>query len=114
MLSRGKVESVNPIVRWHQIKELHCDQLRKIVAYHFLSQRTGLAEQPESEAQERYAKQVFLLQKILTANMQAKQKTDPSSVRDLRALLRKFQAAYFSDPDAEGMDIQDSPDQRID
>ncbi|MHC4474026.1 MAG: superoxide dismutase [Ni] [Planctomycetota bacterium] len=113
-LSRGKVESVNSIVRWHQIKELHCDQLRKIVAYHFLSQRTGLAEQPESEAQERYAKQVFLLQKILTANMQAKQKTDPSSVRDLRSLLRKFQAAYFSDPDAEGMDIQAAPDQRID
>jgi putative protein kinase ArgK-like GTPase of G3E family len=97
-LSQGKVRSVNPIVRCHQIKEQHCDQLRKIVAYHFLSQRVRLPEPAESEARERHAQQVFVLQKILTANMQAKQEADLSNVQELRSLLTQFQAAYFGDP----------------
>jgi hypothetical protein len=96
-LSRGEVKSVNAIVRWHQIKEQHCDQLRKIVSYHFLSQRVRLAKPAQSGARERYIKQVFLLQEILAANMRAKQKTDLSSVQELRSLLKQFQAAYFAE-----------------
>jgi hypothetical protein len=103
-LSRDKVESVNSIVRWHQIKERHCDQLRKIVAYHFLSQRVRLTEPAERGTQERYAKQVLLLQEILAANMQAKQKSDPSSVRELRSLLKRFEAVYFVDPAPKSRD----------
>jgi nickel superoxide dismutase len=93
-LSQARVRSVNAIVRRHQIKEEHCDQVRKIVSYHFMSQRLKPAVRTDGSADGEHLEELALLHEILLVNMKAKQTTDLCQVERLRALLRRFRAVY--------------------
>jgi len=94
-LSQGKVKSVNPLVRWTQIKEAHCDRLRKIVSYDFMSQWIGPSPKTKGRAYKKHVREVGLLQEILYYNFKAKQSNDISNIDKLRSLLSEFQAVYF-------------------
>jgi hypothetical protein len=95
-LSRGRVRSVNPIVRWTQIKERHCDKVRKIIAYDLMSQRLKPADKADRGAYKNYRNHVSLLQEMHYYNFQAKQTNDLSNVEKLRALLAQFRTAYLN------------------
>ena len=94
-LPQDKQASVNSIVRWLQNKEKHCDQLRDIVTYNFMSQRVRPVVQTDGKRYKEYITASTLLHEILVFNMRAKMTTDLSNVDKLKALLVEFRAAYF-------------------
>jgi hypothetical protein len=97
-LSAGHVQSVNPLVAQFKIKEKHCDGIRKIVAYHFMSQRLKPPPEGEKPAYQKYLDQVTLLQQLLYYNMQAKKTNDLSHPKQMRDLLNRFRQAYLPKP----------------
>ncbi|MHC4574148.1 MAG: sialidase family protein [Planctomycetota bacterium] len=94
-LSAGPVQSVNPLVAQFKIKEKHCDSIREIVSYHFMSQRLTPPAKSDKAAYQKYLDQLALLQELLHYNMQAKKTNDLSHVEKMRDLLRRFRQLYF-------------------
>jgi nickel superoxide dismutase len=86
-LSKEGADS-NQLVRWVSNKEVHATKIQDIVAQYFMTQRI-------KPKQEKYAKKLTLLHKMLLAAMKCKQTTDVAHVEELRKFLKKFEELYF-------------------
>jgi nickel superoxide dismutase len=66
----------------------HATRIQDIVTQYFMTQRI-------KPKQEKYAKKLTLLHRMLLAAMKCKQTTDVAHVEELRKLLKKFEKLYF-------------------
>ena len=94
-LSKDDKSNMNQIVRWVQNKEKHADDISHIITYYFMAQRLKPADKSDAKAYDEYVNKLVLLHKMLISSMKAKQTTDLSHVKKLRALLAEFQDAYL-------------------
>jgi nickel superoxide dismutase len=94
-LSKDDKPNMNQMVRWIQNKENHADDTSHIITYYFMAQRLKPADKSDAKAYDEYVNKLVLLHKMLTSSMKAKQTTDLSHVKKLRALLAEFQDAYL-------------------
>jgi nickel superoxide dismutase len=94
-LSKNDKPNMNQLVRWIQNKENHADDTSHIITYYFMAQRLKPADKSDAKAYDEYVNKLVLLHKMLTSSMKAKQTTDLSHVKKLRALLAEFQDAYL-------------------
>ena len=94
-LSKSDKPNMNQMVRWVQNKENHADDTSHIITYYFMAQRLKPADKSDTKAYDEHVNKLVLLHKMLTSSMKAKQTTDLSHVKKLRALLAEFQDAYL-------------------
>ncbi len=94
-LSKNDKPDMNQIVRWVQNKENHADDTSHIITYYFMAQRLKPADKADTNAYNNYLKKLTLLHKMLVSSMKAKQTTDLSHVKELRALLAEFKDVYL-------------------
>ena len=94
-LSKNDKPNMNQMVRWVQNKEKHADDTSHIITHYFMAQRLKPADKSDAKAYDEYVNKLVLLHKMLTSSMKAKQTTDLSHVKKLRALLAEFQDAYL-------------------
>ena len=94
-LSKNDKPNMNQMVRWIQNKEKHADDTSHIITHYFMAQRLKPADKSDTKAYDEYVNKLVLLHKMLTSSMKAKQTTDISHVKKLRALLAEFQDAYL-------------------
>jgi len=94
-LSKNDKPDMNQIVRWVQNKEQHADDTSHIITYYFMAQRLKPADKADADTYNNYLRKLTLLHKMLVSSMKAKQTTDLSNIKELRALLAEFRDAYF-------------------
>lgn len=94
-LSKKDKPDMNQIVRWVQNKENHADDTSHIITYYFMAQRLKPVDKTDTNAYNNYLRKLTLLHKMLISSMKAKQTTDLSHVKELRALLAEFRDAYL-------------------
>jgi nickel superoxide dismutase len=94
-LSKEKTPNYNQIVRWVYNKEKHAEELSDIVTYYFMTQRLKPVPKADTKEYTNYREQLELLHHLLVYTMKAKQSTDLKVIEELRALLKKFEEAYF-------------------
>ena len=94
-LSAEAKPNYNQIVRWVKNKETHADALAEIVTYYFMAQRVKPVDAADAAAHAAYVKKLTFLHGLLVSAMMAKQTIDLAHVKDLRALLAEFRAAYL-------------------
>ncbi|MCF6284215.1 MAG: superoxide dismutase, Ni [Candidatus Hydrogenedentes bacterium] len=87
-LSSAGDKNYNQIVRWVNAKELHADELTKIVTYYFLAQRI----KPTAD---KYEAKLKALHGLMISAMKAKQTTDLAHVASLREGLSEFSTLYL-------------------
>ena len=85
--------NLNQSTRWVLNKEDHADALSQIVTDYFLVQRIKPAAE-DSDAYQKYIRQLTLLHQMLQESMKCKQTTDLIHVEKLRELLEAFATAY--------------------
>lgn len=90
---------LNQLVRWVENKDAHADLIAEVVTEYFLRQRIKAPEGGDAAAQKRYADQLATLHALLTVSMKAKQTVDPAIPGQLRELLERLKALYFSAED---------------
>lgn len=78
----------NQLVRWVMNKEQHANELQKIVAQYFMTQRIKINAK-------NYAKKLGVLHQMLIYSMKCKQTTDLANVSKLKSLVENFQTLYF-------------------
>lgn len=84
----------NQIVRWVASKDLHADELTKIVTYYFLTQRVKPVGEDDA-AFEDYQKQITLLHHMMVNAMKVKQTTDASFIEALDKCVDDYEELYF-------------------
>jgi nickel superoxide dismutase len=94
-LSKEAEKNHNQLVRWVINKEEHADYIQEIVSQYFLTQRIKIADPKDSDAYQKYVKQVVLLHHMLVYAMKTKQSIDLMHVARLRALLEEFEEVYL-------------------
>lgn len=94
-LSAGTVQNYNQLVRWINNKEEHANKIQDMVSQYFLHQRIKNVEPSNTEAYEKYTKQLVLLHKLSVYSMKAKQTTDLEYIKLLRKTLMEFEHTYF-------------------
>ncbi len=87
-LESQKAMNHNQLTRWVMNKEHHANEVQKIVAQYFMTQRIKLNA-------EQYSDKVTLLHKMLVYAMKCKQTTDLTHIATLRSLLKAFHGIYF-------------------
>ena len=95
-LSAEAKPNMNQIVRWVNTKEAHADELSETVTYYFMAQRVKLPEKGDTNAYNKYVKELTLLHPMLIYAMKSKQTTDLANVQQLRSLLDEFHKLYNS------------------
>ncbi|MHC4624761.1 MAG: superoxide dismutase [Ni] [Planctomycetota bacterium] len=96
-LSAKDKPNMNQVVRWVQNKEKHADDTSHIITYYFMAQRLKPVDEADAGGYKKYVKKLTLLHQMLFYTMKAKQSTDLSNVKKLRASLGEFQNAYLAD-----------------
>jgi nickel superoxide dismutase len=91
-ISRESGPNWNQLVRWVSNKEKHADEVQHIVTQYFMTQRV----KPTST---KYVEKLTTLHKMLIAAMKAKQTTDLSHTKELRALVGEFAKIYLTEDD---------------
>ena len=86
--SPASAQTNNQLVRWVNNKDLHADQLTKIVTYYFLAQRI----KPDADE---YEAKLKTLHAIMIEAMKAKQTVDLQHIEKLRSLISKFEHLYL-------------------
>jgi len=94
-LSKEAEKNHNQLVRWVINKEEHADYIQEIVSQYFLTQRIKIADPKDSDAYQKYVKQLVLLHHMLVYAMKTKQSIDLMHVARLRALLEEFEEVYL-------------------
>ncbi len=88
VLEEADHHNANQLVRWVVNKDRHADELQKIVAQYFMTQRIKL------DAVD-YAKKLSVLHQMLVYGMKCKQTTDLANAEKLRSLVSEFESLYF-------------------
>ncbi len=78
----------NQITRWVMNKEHHANEIQKIVAQYFMTQRIAAGASD-------YMKKMSLLHKMLVTAMKCKQTTDLKYTSELNLLIKEFHNVYF-------------------
>ena len=78
----------NQLVRWVMNKDHHADELQRIVAQYFMTQRI----KPDAKD---YVKKISVLHEMLIYGMKCKQTTDLANAKKLRSLIKEFKTLYF-------------------
>lgn len=94
----GKTDalSLNQLNRWISNKDDHATKIQDTVTQYFMTQRC----KPKSgEDEKRYLTQITSLHAMLIQAMKCKQTVDVAHCAELRGLVRRFSAAYFSAED---------------
>lgn len=87
----------NQLARWVENKEAHAKEIQHIVTQYFMTQRVKVPAAGDAKARERYLTQLTTLHELLVAAMKMKQTTDLGHVKSGRALVDRFEAAYFTE-----------------
>lgn len=98
---KGDPQSINQIVRWVENKEEHANKIQHIVTQYFLTQRVKAKDASDTAAHNKYVTQTTTLHQMLVAAMKCKQTVDKKYCVELRNLIDRFNAAYFSKADLE-------------
>jgi len=94
-LGAAKEKNANQIVRWVNNKEQHAAELTEIVTDYFLAQRVKAPDPKDAAKLQAYQAQLGQLHQVIVQAMKAKQTTDLTHVKALRALIADFKASYL-------------------
>lgn len=100
-LSKSKTPNFNQVVRWTMTKDTHAQSIQTTISSYWLAQRIKAPKTDGAKERAAYLQKLALLHQMTVAAMKCKQTIDTSHVEKLRALAKKFSAAYFSKADQE-------------
>lgn len=94
----GKTDplSLNQLNRWIANKDDHASKIQDLVTQYFMTQR---CKPKAGEEEAKYLTQITSLHAMLIEAMKCKQTVDVAHCAELRALVHRFSAAYFSEED---------------
>jgi nickel superoxide dismutase len=95
VLSGEKPLNFNQIVRWVTTKENHAEEMSRIITDYFMAQRIQPTPPVEGGPYSTYQNRLELLHGLLVLTMKSKQDIDLAVVNKMRAMLKKFERAYF-------------------
>ncbi|MFH1177481.1 MAG: superoxide dismutase [Ni] [Acidobacteriota bacterium] len=90
---------VNQLVRWIENKDTHADLIAELASEYFLRQRIKAPAGDDPASAKKFADQLAALHGLLVTSMKAKQTVDSAIPGQLRELLARFDALYFSPED---------------